>query len=165
MANESIGSMLDQIEFVYSNGSPHKLYGAKAVEASLIDTIQLLQKNGTKQVYIILPFPECSVNIPKAATFASLLYDDSEINSIIGVSHNEYRERNKEALAILHTIANKFDCVTLIDPTEIFFPDGDKSIVVQEGKSLYFDDDHLSKAGARLLKPLISQLKPFTKDN
>lgn len=160
LPHESLTPALEDVGFVYDDGT-RKLYGEEAVEEGLSDTIRFLLANGAKKIFILLPVPECSVHIPSAAASASLFHDEEEINALLGVPIEEYKERNTEALRILYAIQERFDCVRLIDPCPVLYGERKTSMVVERGKPLYSDDDHLSVTGVMLMEPLVRALSPF----
>ena len=71
------------------------------------------------------------------------------------VSRADYQRRNQTALQLL-TEAQTLCGARLIEPAAQLCP-GDYCQIEQEGRSLYYDDDHLSGRGARLLLPLLEQ--------
>ena len=161
LPHESTHPLLDLIGFVHGEGSS-KLFAGEAMEASLVDTITYLRQHGANNIYIFLPVPECRVNIPSATSRLGFLpIAEEKINKEFGVPLTTYTERNKEVIQILHRIKDRFPFVGLLDPTPLFYGDGDISKVVNNGKGLYYDDDHISVTGSYLLRPLIENLPPF----
>lgn len=159
--NESSSTGMDQVGFIYRNGKT-RFSGAEAIEASLRDTIAYLVEHGTQHIFILLPTPESHVGVPRAAGTTSLSFSEDMINAKFGVPRTQYDERNKETLDILASLEADFPQVQLVDIRPIFYPqDAATSLIVKDGKSLYYDDDHLSRAGARLLIPLLSTLPMF----
>lgn len=118
---ESLTPSLDTLGYVYENKGK-KLYGAEAIEETLIDTVSYLEECGVKSIYIVLPIPECGVEIPRTASRVSIFAGEDAINKRLGVSVSDYQERNKEVLLILKGIAEKFNAVTLIAQPRFYFP-------------------------------------------
>lgn len=106
--------------------------------------------------------PENSYFIHNNASLLALSYPEEEINRKLGVSLEEYNKRNEEVLKILKDVEQEYEFVKLLDPTP-FLLNGEKNgfIVVKGGKSLYFDNNHLSNDGAALLKPLFESTPIF----
>lgn len=73
----------------------------------------------------------------------------------IRVSKADYQRRNQTALQLLAEAESRCGA-RLIEPATRLCP-GDYCQIEQEGRSLYYDDDHLSGRGARLLLPLLEQ--------
>ena len=150
----------------YINGDTY-FKGPEAIAAGLHDTVKLLLENGTQKIYLILPVPESHYSIPqRAALLAGLhAYTDNDINEALGISHDEYLERHKETLQILHDIANSYPEVELIDTQPLFYEHPQTSIVVENGKSLYFDNNHLSVTGTLKFMPILETKAPFATDS
>ena len=53
---------------------------------------------------------------------------------------------------------SKLPKLTVLDPSPYFFQNTKYSILSMGGKCLYRDDDHVSHAGAQLLKPLFEPI-------
>lgn len=155
LPSEKTSSSWAGIEYVYEFGT-RKLAGGPALEAGLRDAIAYLKAHGAQMVYLVLPVPENAYEIPRAATvLGTLLHkDENAINDLLSRDMSWYRERNGEALEILRRVAGDFSFVETIDPVPVFCSTGEHCRVVQDGHSLYIDDDHLSKAGAWELAPL-----------
>lgn len=153
---------LDHLGYIYTK-EDKVLVETEAIEATLADTVDFLETNGARNIFILSPVPECGIEIPRAASTTSFFArDDNAINERLGVPLADYRQRNEEVFSILQRIERKFDSVVLIDVSSVFFEGNrNKSIVVKDGKSLYYDDDHLSQTGARILTPLLAQYAPF----
>lgn len=158
---ESLTPGLETLEYQYSDGQGLNLSGAEALYATLVDTITFLRQHGTENIFIILPVPECNANIPKATTFSSYFFSDNELNELLGVPLSDYNERNKEVFDVFQRISQVFTDVRFIDPKEFLYPGAQKSLVIKDGKALYYDDDHLSLTGAAMLSPLFESLPPF----
>lgn len=165
LPSESQEPSLDEIGLIYTNGE-ERLYGAAALEKALNDTISYLEDNGAEKIYILLPIPECASQIPQAANMLNIFTNESGINQRLGVNHADYSKRNAEVLQIMKKVSQRFSSVILLDPYPILFPSENhgKSIVVSNGKPLYFDDDHLSSAGVPLLKEIFQNTEVFSKE-
>lgn len=158
---ESTDPALDEVGLVHDAGGA-RLVGPPALEAALHDTVTFLQQHGVRTIHLVLPIPECSRNIPQAASFLSLFHDEDEIAARLGVTEAEYRARHATSLRILEGVAAAHEGVELVDPWTVLGRPGGRSRVLDAGRCLYYDDDHLSIAGSLTLLPLLVGRAPFT---
>lgn len=125
----------------------------------LISTTCLLAK--THPVYLVRPIPEVGVNVPN--TSRRMVFGDTKQ---VGISLADYRHRN--ALVWAAQDAAKEKCgVKILDPLPYLCPDGYCS-GFRDGRPLYYDDNHLSEFGNKLLVPLFASVfgqsaEPITK--
>lgn len=157
---ESDDPALDEVGLVHDAGE-ERLVGPPALEAALHDTVAFLRVHGVQRIYLVLPIPECGRNIPQAASVLSLFHDEAEIAARLGVTEAEYRARHATSLRILEDVAAAHEGVELIDPWAVLGRPGGRSRVLDAGRCLYHDDDHLSITGALELLPLLVDRAPF----
>jgi len=129
--------------------------GLEAISHGLQDTIDFLLNQGAQRIYLVLPTPENHFVIPSRAGNLALFYDDAEINKKLSVSADAYTKRNAAIIPMLKDIAEKYGAVTLLDPAPLLKL-GNRFKVVEDGKPLYSDDNHLSNYGARKLSSLFT---------
>jgi len=99
------------------------------------------------KVYVVLPIPELYENINRLA-FRNNLYDD-EYGNIYGTSLDYYLERN--ALVREYLLQSDLPSnVHFIDPKDTFCDDI-SCYSFKSNVALYFDDDHPSLSGAKLI--------------
>lgn len=104
------------------------------------------------RVYLVRPYPEMGVDVPKTLVRALQLgKPDPEIS----ISLEEYQERHKVEWAAQDAAARRCG-VHILDPLPYLCHDG-RCWGSKEGRPLYFDDDHLSEYGNRLLMPMFKQ--------
>lgn len=125
--------------------------GRKKFLNGLIRSAQLLSDAG-KKVTIFTPIPTASYSVPQRAAKASFL-DHEKMPTI---DFKSYRKDNKEIFNAIHRI-EKIKNVRIIDISSILCDNGQCSVAAN-GKSLYFDNQHLSNQGARLIARSISKL-------
>ena len=115
-------------------------------------TVEKLISSG-KRVVLIYPIPEVGYNVPP--TLARLVLRGREPESF---THplSSYMERQKPVFDILDGLGQS-DQITRIYPHKRLCNSTD-CIVYANGKPLYYDDDHLSLAGADFLAPLFEPL-------
>lgn len=160
LPSEHPGPGLDEIGIIYDDGA-RRATGAAALDAALHDTVALLLAHGVRKVYLLLSIPECSRNIPQAASFLSLFHDDATIAGSLGVTAGEYRDRNAASRAVLERLAAEFAEVELLDPWPILGAAEGRSRVLADRHCLYYDDDHLSVTGSLELDPLLRDTDIF----
>jgi len=102
-----------------------------------------------KRVYVLYPIPELPVPIQKAIMPFSIVGNETMLDLARATKIDYYFKRNEFILARLNTLP--FDeSLHAIRPLEILC-DGNYCPAVKDNKALYFDDHHLSLAGAEYL--------------
>ena len=127
----------------------HSLY--KEFKENLKLTFDELVKN--HPVYILQPIPEMRENIPKTLTKNLLMNikgDDLSIN------YSLYLDRNKDILNIINDL-NKNEQIKTLDPTK-YLCKNNKCIAEINNRPIYFDGDHLSEFGNKLLTPMFNEV-------
>lgn len=106
--------------------------------------VNLLKKlvNSGKKTILVLQAPELSKPV-EYLIFKSEDYKDE----VIGVSRQWWLERTDFLRSSIHDIPKS---VFVFDPIDLFCGEKD-CLAVENGISYYFDDDHLSISGARLV--------------
>lgn len=118
------------------------------IEVALISTLNEI--NDGRDVYIVLPTPEMRKNVPKKMSRSLMLGDDI---ARIAIDKSLYIERNEEFLEIFHGLPEKLENVTLLDPT-IYLCNDNKCYGDYLGRPIYYDGDHMSEFGNKLLTPM-----------
>ncbi|PNK60217.1 acyltransferase family protein [Psychrobacter sp. FDAARGOS_221] len=131
----------------YQKATPELL---SQFNTNLDRSIQQISANRT--VYLVLPVPEMQQNIPKRVSRALLLQQQQ---ADVSLPRHAYDKRNKEALNILYNVA-KNDNVQLLDPTR-YLCSMTECMGEYHGRPIYYDGDHLSEYGNRLLIPMFKQ--------
>lgn len=137
---------IDQFkDFSYSlaNDNLRELYWK-----SFFEILERLLKAG-KNVYLIYPIPELPVHISKAVTPFSIFNNKTEIDLQKTTTSAYYFKRNRFILSKLDSLPYG-DKLHAIKPFEILCT-SKYCPAVKDGKGLYFDDNHLSVAGATKL--------------
>lgn len=112
--------------------------------ANLTEIVNRLTASG-KRVHIMAPIPDLPTHVERY-TFAG---DPNDETRVTGTTVSFYHERNAfilQVLAKLDTLPN----VDLIEPARAVCRSEQCASLI-DGKSMYFDDNHLSVAGARRL--------------
>ncbi len=122
-------------------------------ELGLTRTCKLLHAAG-KDVILLTSLPELKYHLPIFKQRALIFETDIEI----GMTKKDYIDRQQEALAVLEKIEKAGYAKTI--PVHNEFLEGEKFVYESEGGVLYyFDDDHLSREGARkALRPVMDYL-------
>jgi peptidoglycan/LPS O-acetylase OafA/YrhL len=119
--------------------------------AKVTDTACQLAQDRT--VYLVRPLPEMRLNVPDTMARAMLLGQD---NRDISISLQEYHQRH--ALVWRAQDAARERCgVNILNPLAHLCPD-DRCQGARDGRPVYFDDDHLSEYGNKLLVPMFAEI-------
>jgi len=121
------------------------------ITGHMIDTICEITENNP--VYTVRPTPEMKKNIPLT------MFRDSTLNSSktsVEITRNEYDQRNITALKMQATAAKKCGSKVL-DPSS-YLCDDVSCYGAINGIPLYFDDDHLSSYGAKVIAPIYDEV-------
>jgi hypothetical protein len=105
-----------------------------------------------KKVVLVLQAP-----LPGAHIDKYLNYKLQTLPSTIrGMSIENWNHTYRAANSIIEEISND---VIVVNPTD-YFCESNECLVVKDGKALYFDDDHMSVNGAKIIaKGLVEILK------
>lgn len=101
-------------------------------------------------VFIIQPTPEMRKNVPK--TLAKQLQLGEEYDDL-SISSDLYFKRNQRTRNIINDIIENNN-IQALDPIP-FLCIETKCIAQQEGVPIYYDGDHLSESGNKLLVPML----------
>jgi len=103
-------------------------------------------------LYLVRPTPEIGVRVPEAMGRAMLLKRDRKLS----VSRTAYQQRN----AFIHEVqdlAGQQCGAHVLDPIP-YLCDDQQCSASRNGRPLYYDDDHLSEFGNRLLVPMFQPI-------
>ncbi len=119
-----------------------------------VDTACAIAKE--RPVYLVRPFPEMMVNVPKTIA-RSLIFGKTEE---ISISIDDYYKRHAFVWSIQDEAARRCGA-RILDPLP-YLCNEEHCWGSMNGRPLYYDDDHLSEYGNRLLVPMFRQV--FTSD-
>lgn len=128
---------------------------AKAARA----TFETLVRSG-KRLVIIRSTPEFTFRVPMSA--ARLLLKKVESPSTLDLPLSAYRDRSGQAMHLLDAAARGLD-IEFVDPIPVLCPARRCPVLDERGEALYFDHNHLSRTGVRLILPLIGPLLADTR--
>jgi len=133
-------------------------YGSNTSELHrcLLETIAALKASGAR-IWIMRQVPRPGWNVPRVLASALMFGDRNPENLVFPLA--DYHQDSLIQNQIFKGIAPPD--VTFLDPTKFFFKPDNQLLVVEGDKCLYFDDHHLSVAGAAKLRPLFEPI--FTK--
>jgi peptidoglycan/LPS O-acetylase OafA/YrhL len=141
-------------------------YGNFAEINSKIEDEKILKKRGEfiakklenlvgsdTRLIIVYPVPEAGEDVPNYTVKRRIL---GEKKFILQIPYNFFVQRNKYAYSALDLVSQPKEIIRVY-PSSVFCDEvtGGYCKTIYNGKSLYYDDDHLSNYGASLLIPLI----------
>lgn len=129
-------------------------HGPDRLRGSLISTIEALQKSGTR-IWIMRGVPSLRGNVPNALATAVMAGRDPDE---IGLPLSEHRQESMRQDPLFSGLATQFGNVTVLDATDLFLNRSNRCRVAEGGEALYYDENHLTAAGAMLLRPLFEPL-------
>ena len=106
-----------------------------------------------RPVYIMQPIPEMSAPVPQTIARAKMLHH-KEID--VSISRDAYFEKNASVRELIQLSA-KVCNAEVIDPIDYLCDEG-KCLGSINGRPLYYDDDHLSEFGNKLLVPMFKEI-------
>lgn len=117
------------------------------LKSNLNITIEKLSVN--HPVYIVQPTPEMRKNIPK--TLARNLLLNIKRNDL-SINYELYLQRNELVRSLISEVAVMND-IQVLDPTLYLCHKG-RCMAQLEGRPIYYDGDHMSEYGNKLLTPM-----------
>lgn len=118
------------------------------IDSALQLTLNKINKG--RDIFIVLPTPEMRKNVPNTISRSFLLGNKVES---ISIDKSLYMDRNKEVIALFRELSSKVNNVTLLDPT-LYLCENDTCYGTHNGRPIYYDGDHLSEFGNKLLTPM-----------
>jgi peptidoglycan/LPS O-acetylase OafA/YrhL len=155
-AQAAFGPNEDRLAFDTPEVYFSKIYPAATPEflnefsKRITDSACQLAKRRT--VYLMRPIPEMGVNIPKSLSRRMALGLKGEIS----VPFAEYRKRNAWVWAAQDAARDQCG-IKILDPLPYLCHDG-RCYGSKNGHPLYYDDDHMSESGNKLLVPMFEEV-------
>jgi len=129
-------------------------YGTTArLHRSLQDTISAMNGTGAR-IWIMRQVPKQRWNVPRVLGTVAWRGGDPEE---LGLSLVEYRTEFRRLSPIFDGLAVESGALTILDPIDMLVKNN-VCRVAHEGEALYRDEDHLTAAGAMLLRPLFEPI-------
>ena len=156
------------IDFIYSEHLRNVILVARWDKASIdklhigmVATLKALRKSGAR-IWVMREIPIQHWNVPYA--LASTVWHGG--NTVkIGLPAVDYRKEFQRQNPIFEGLPIEFPGVEILDPTGLFISANNLCPVVEDGQALYCDDNHLTAAGAMLLRPLFEPIFEDIKKN
>ena len=117
---------------------------------SVVDSACQLAK--LRRVYMVRPTPEMGFDVPRTLSRRMAWGRTADVSIPI----EEYRKRNSWIWAAQDTARNQCG-VRILDPSA-YLCDKQRCFGSKNGMPLYYDDDHLSEYGNKLLVPMFSEM-------
>lgn len=112
----------------------------------------ICQLSKSNPIYIVQPIAEMPFNVPTFMAKAKLFGFENKFN----LSIPAYNERHADALKMMAHIENECG-IALLDPIPYLCkPDFCPPTI--DGRSLYYDDDHLNEYGNKFLVPMFNEI-------
>lgn len=108
----------------------------------------------SRPIYMVRPFPEIGLNIPKTLSRRMALGKMDDLS----ISITQYQQRNSWVWAAQNEARDRCG-VKLLDPLPYLCHEG-RCYGSRNGHPLYFDDNHLSEYGNKLLVPMFTEVFP-----
>lgn len=132
---------------IYDSAEPQFL---QEFAAKVTDTACRLARD--RPVYLVRPIPEMGRNVPTTLARAIIWNKPQDVS----ISLAEYHQRHDFVWAAQDAARDRCG-VKILDPLPYLCSDG-RCRGTRGGRPLYFDDDHLSEFGNRLLVPMFAEV-------
>ncbi len=127
---------------------------AELLQTGLHRTIQTLLENG-REIIVVGPVPEVGQDVPAANHIAKVTNRD--VNAMIAPTTEEFEDRNEKVFSILAGVEKDFGLPVPM-PSNILCDETICAVALENGTSLYHDDDHLSTIGARYVSEIFDAI-------
>lgn len=138
------------VYFSQYNEVPNNKLNQQYRQALIETTCKLAE---SRPVYLVRPIPEMGINVPKTMARRLML---GQQNVDISISLETYHQRHAVIWAAQDDAAAQCGA-TILDPLPYLCHDG-RCWSNIDGRPLYYDDDHLSEYGNKLLKPMFEEV-------
>ena len=142
--------------FNYSIKDGSKRIDGDFKKYAIYDFLNHLREN-TNKLLLVYPIPEAGWNVPRLNFFSYI--NNGKINEMLSTSYDAFNKRN---LFVNQTLDNygKFENLIRIKPEHLFCDSfvSKRCVVQLNHNPLYYDDNHLSRAGASML---VNSMLPY----
>jgi len=129
-----------------------RIENRRVFEDALSETVDRLVAAG-KRVWIVGPVPEVGINVPRAlANGKRFGFDDD-----IAPTRAEFEARQRVTFDILDRVAAQHGA-TVVPVHQVLCSEYICRVTSRNGRPLYYDDDHLSFAGGRVIVPALQRI-------
>lgn len=138
---------------------------AKHRQKGLEETADIIEMLADKGVHVLIDAPKPVFQIPPFR--CSDWFNESNPICALGadIDRQALLDLREPIMASMAELENRFDNVILWDPFPILCPDNPCSPYDEDGKPLFFDGDHLSAHGNRVLYPDFARVLLETMDD
>jgi hypothetical protein len=105
-----------------------------------------------RPVYLVRPIPEMGIHVPNAMARSIAFGKKRDVS----ISLADYHQRHAFIWAAQDAARDRCG-VKILDPLPYLCPDG-RCRGAQNGRPIYYDDDHLSEYGNKLLVPMFAEV-------
>ncbi len=146
MEKSRVGVPLVFFSRIHKHASPEFLdeFAGKVIESAC-------RLARDRRVYLVRPIPEMGVNVPGAAR---LMARGRSIE--VSISLANYHQRHAVVWAAQDAARDRCG-VKILDPLPYLCREG-RCYGLKDGRPLYYDDDHLSEWGNKLLVPMFAEV-------
>lgn len=125
-----------------------------ALAKDIVASVRKIISSG-KKVVLVYPVPEAGWNVPDYLE-KSYFFDTNITAMTASTSYSVFKNRNKFTYNVLDSIG-EYDNLIRVFPEKLFcnIYVEERCVTHLDGKPLYYDDDHLSYLGAKLLSEKI----------
>lgn len=127
-------------------------YGNQLSNFSLLMITTACEYAKTRAVYMTRPIPAMKVNVPRSLSHRLAL----GLKGDIAISYSDYMNSNQAAWAAQNEAAERCG-IKILDPTKYICRDG-KCYGSGGGRPYYYDDNHMSEHGNKLLIPMFAEI-------
>ncbi len=106
----------------------------------------------SRKMYWVKPIPELKISVPQAMARAKM----RGIEKRVEISRSEYNDRHSFIVSLMYEAKKKCG-VEILDPLP-YLCDSEACYGDKNGWPIYFDDDHLSESGNKLLVPMFKSI-------
>lgn len=151
------------IEYIQTKGVRNVLlvgtWGSYVVDEDIaplrlaIDRTARALKGANARVWIMKSVPQHRWSVPRALVSGVFHGRKAEDMGLPLAEHLQTQELQEKIFG-----ANATDSATILDPTTFFLSEKNVCRIAEAGKALYCDEQHLSVAGAMMLRPLFDPI-------
>ena len=150
--NEPRAGATPNTPLVYFDQRPAAVSPAFLVEFARHVTDTACELARTRAVYMVRPTPELVINVPKVMVRAMAM----GVQRDISISLTDYHRRHDFVWAAQDAARDRCG-VKILDPLPYLCRDG-RCQAQRDGRPLYYDDNHLSEFGNKLLVPMFAEV-------
>ncbi|MGE0861752.1 MAG: acyltransferase family protein [Gammaproteobacteria bacterium] len=106
-----------------------------------------------KEVVLLEPVPEPGLDVPRALASAAVLERDADLGPTLA----DHRARQRATLDLFAELRREFPTLRTLSVADALCAGAPRCRLAQNGRPLYFDDNHLTLTGAQLLRERVAE--------